>query len=201
MAIRTLGISSIYVLPSFSLARVIKCVLLVSWLWAHTFSTRVSILFSVMSRAAASFLKLCRRSYSCNFCLQDLPMRHCWLTTLRNSLSIRPLASAASPMYVNSTPYRVHFAHATFTRVWVKTEFQTQGEASTVSFKRTGCRARASCPTRTRHCWRLPPFSDPKLLTSLLLPPRGDHQPPDPRTAGLFGRVATQSPLTIYFHC
>ena len=34
----------------------------------------------------------------------------------------------------------------------------------------------------------LPPFSHPQLLTSPLLPSCGDHQPPDPRTAGLFGR-------------
>ena len=42
----------------------------------------------------------------------------------------------------------------------------------------------------------LPPFSLPQLLPSLLLPSRGDRQPPDPRTAGLFGRMAIQSPLT-----
>ena len=34
------------------------------------------------------------------------------------------------------------------------------------------------------------------LFTSPLLPSRCDHQPPDPRTAGLFGRLAMQSPLT-----
>ena len=43
-----------------------------------------------------------------------------------------------------------------------------------------------------------PPFSHPQLLTSLLLPSCGDQQPPDPRTTGLLGRLATQSPLTSY---
>ena len=44
----------------------------------------------------------------------------------------------------------------------------------------------------------LPLFSHPTLFISLLLPSRGNHQPPDPRTAGPFGRWTTQSPLTGY---
>ena len=41
-----------------------------------------------------------------------------------------------------------------------------------------------------------PPLSHPQFSTSLLLPSRGDHQPPDPRTAGLLDRLAIQSPFT-----
>ena len=44
----------------------------------------------------------------------------------------------------------------------------------------------------------LPLFSHPTLFISLLLPSRGNHQPPDPRTAGRFGRWTIQSPLTGY---
>ena len=41
-------------------------------------------------------------------------------------------------------------------------------------------------------------FSHPQLLTSPLLPSRGDEHPPDLRTAGFFGHLAMQSPLTVY---
>ena len=59
------------------------------------------------------------------------------------------------------------------------------------------CRSCASCMSHSHSSWlALPPFSHPPLLTSQILPSRGDHQPPDPRAAGLFGRVAIQSPLT-----
>ena len=42
----------------------------------------------------------------------------------------------------------------------------------------------------------LPPFPLPRRLSSLLLPSRGLEHPPNPRTAGRFGRLAIQSPLT-----
>ena len=44
----------------------------------------------------------------------------------------------------------------------------------------------------------LPPFPVlPQRLSSLLYPSRGDEHPPDPWTAGPFGRLATQSPIAL----
>ena len=43
----------------------------------------------------------------------------------------------------------------------------------------------------------LPPFSHQQFLPSLLLPSRGDQLPLDPRTAGVFGRLAIQCLVTI----
>ena len=63
-------------------------------------------------------------------------------------------------------------------------------------FARIVCRSRASCLTRTRHCWIFHLFSHPQLFPSVLLPSRGGHPPPDPRTAGLFARLVMQSPVT-----
>ena len=39
------------------------------------------------------------------------------------------------PQLENSTPPRVHFAHAIFSRVWLKIESQTQCEANRVRLK------------------------------------------------------------------
>ena len=62
-------------------------------------------------------------------------------------------------------------------------------------FARIVCRSRASCLTRTHHCWI---FHLSLTHNSFLLCfyHRGDHQPPNPRTAGPFGRLVIQSPLT-----
>ena len=68
----------------------------------------------------------------------------------------------------------------------------TQCEARRAPLKQLFWHPRASCFIRTR----FGRFPLPQRLSSLLLPSRGDEHPPDPRTAGQFGRLATQSPLT-----
>ena len=82
-------------------------------------------------------------------------------------------------------PHRAQFARAIFPRVWLKIESQTQCEADRApSFSRIMSRSRSS--------WSdLPPFPVlPQRLSSLLHPSHGDEHPPDPRTAGRFGRLA-----------
>ena len=46
---------------------------------------------------------------------------------------------ACIPTSVNSTPHRVHFAHAIFSRVWLKIEPQSQCEAIALPFKNFFC--------------------------------------------------------------
>ena len=64
--------------------------------------------------------------------------------------------------------------------------------------KRIVCQSRASCLIRTHHCWIFHLSLTHISVSSLLLPPRCDHPPPDPQTAGLSGRLATQSLLIGY---
>ena len=44
----------------------------------------------------------------------------------------------------------------------------------------------------------LPPFPLPWYVPSPLYPSHIDEEPLDPRTAGQSGRLATQSPITVY---
>ena len=83
----------------------------------------------------------------------------------------------------------VYIQHAIFSRVLLKIESQTEVEANNVSLKRFVCHFRVSCLIRIRHYWISEPFSHPQLLPSSLPPSRGDHLPPDARTARLFGRL------------
>ena len=81
---------------------------------------------------------------------------------------------------------------------------QLKIESQTWSLKMFACHSRASCLTRTRHglifhiCQFFHNASLPLLLRCLLYPSHGDDLPPDPRTAGRFGCLAVQSPLTGY---
>ena len=74
----------------------------------------------------------------------------------------------------------------------------TSGDANVVSCERIVCRSRASCLSRTRQYWIFHLSQFHRTFTALLLPYRDEEQPLDPRTAGLFGRLALkQSPLTL----
>ena len=95
-----------------------------------------------------------------------------------------------------STVHRT--AHATFSRVWLKVKQRMCHVkelfiilAHHVSFAHVVVCTRSSTLRST--CPVLAHFP------SLLLPSRGDNPiPPNPRTAGLFGRLAVQIPLTGY---
>ena len=52
---------------------------------------------------------------------------------------------------VNSTPYRTPFAHAIFSRAWLKIDNQTQCEAHRVPLNMIVCRSRAPCLTCVRN--------------------------------------------------
>ena len=66
-----------------------------------------------------------------------------------------------------------------------------------MSLERNVHHSRASCVIRNRHFWIFHLSKFPPQLPFLLLQSCDDKPiPPNPRTEGLFGRVAVQSPLT-----
>ena len=99
-----------------------------------------------------------------------------------------------------TAPHTQHFS-----RVWPKTEPHAQSEAKNVSLKKNSFSfSRVMCHSHSSLSEHdLPhdgaPFPVHPHIPCLLLPSRGDNPiPPKARTAGLFGGLATQSPLTSY---
>ena len=117
------------------------------------------------------------------------------------------IQAKANPMWstggVNSTPHRTNFAHAIFSRAWLKTELQAQDWVLDSMWGQQCVPLQELFVVLAHHASLALViagystfFSHPQLFPSVLLPSRGGHPPPDPRTAGLFARLVMQSPVT-----